>query len=124
VRLPGTGKVETAAERNNDADVMFPSPVFRDHGAILGQEYREFGMHLKSGVVVAAALCLAAGLWTGPAQARVFAGGGVILPLAVEPVQYSRAESRAISRCMRQKFGVRSGRIRSPLRFFMVQQCS
>lgn len=81
-------------------------------------------MNFKSGIFLSAVLCLGAGLLIGSAQARTIAAGGLIAPLAVEHVQYSRGESRAIRRCMRERFGVRSGRSRSPLRFFMLQQCS
>jgi hypothetical protein len=78
----------------------------------------------KTGLFVASAVWLGTISLAGSAQAHSFAVGGLKAPVAVEQAQYSREQSRAIRRCMQERYGVRSSRGRSPLRFFMVQQCS
>jgi hypothetical protein len=83
---------------------------------------RHHGM--KRVVATAGVILLAGYMLTAPALAHPFAVSGLNAPPAFEQVQYSRAESLAIGRCMRRKYGSRAGRMRSPLRFFMVQACT
>ncbi len=81
-------------------------------------------MNMKTGSLFAGALWLGSSLMAGSAQAHPLANPGLIVPSAIEQVQYTREQTRVINRCMRQKYGPRAGRMRSPLRFFMIQACT